>query len=69
MKVKTITGAEGTYACIESEKFSLDVRIHEGMNVQTSLRFHAHTALQDAQRLRQRAERMLEAAAIFETTP
>lgn len=63
MRVTTIIGAEGAYACINHFGVSIDVRLEPGRSAAQSLRETAKEWQAKAQRLQERANLLSDAAA------
>lgn len=65
MEVSILIGSNA-YACIKAPTFNMDVLLSPGRSVQQSLRESAAELQEKARKDLQRAERMLEAAIVYE---
>lgn len=68
MRVRTLIGAEGAYACIQSLCTDIDVRLEPGRPAAQSLRETAAEWRAQAAKLQQRAGLVEEAACVLEET-
>lgn len=66
MEVNVICGCQYAYACLKGPNFSMDVQLSAGKSAETSLRQSAAEIVEDVQRRMERANRMIQAAAILE---